>query len=395
MPKVKPRLDEKSGMAGQPEKTNEYVGPRNFAEIVGQSEVVKRLATLAALHRRSSTVLGHVLLVGQDGHGKRSIAHALAQELGVNIREVEASSLERGGDLAAIVADLERGDLLLLKNVNRIRREPLEILPGAMRLFELNIVVGKGPAVRSMKLAVKPFTCLGTVTNEAECPRELKEAFDTVIRLQPYQPAEILELTIRTLEREGLSVDLATTQLIAGLAADSPKKAQSIIGRLAALGKKMLSQEESEEILAAYGYSVGVKNAAPGDVSNLTKLSGVQFEHLITELMEKMGFRAEMTKATGDGGIDIEAVLDKPIVGGRYLVQCKRFAPESLVGGPTVREFYGALTADRKAVKGILITTSGFTSQAREFAAGLPIELIDGAGLAELLARYFGQEKKA
>ncbi len=167
-----------------------------------------------------------------------------------------------------------------------------------------------------------------------------------------------------------------------------PKKAQSIIGRLAALGKKDFSPVESEEFLSAYGHIVG-QTTRLGEFPDLMSLSGIQFERIITELLEKMGFRAEMTKATGDGGIDVEALLDKPIVGGRYLVQCKRFAPESLVGGPTVREFYGALTADRKAVKGILITTSGFTSQALDFAAGLPIELIDGKGLAELLSAYF------
>jgi restriction system protein len=99
-----------------------------------------------------------------------------------------------------------------------------------------------------------------------------------------------------------------------------------------------------------------------------------------------MGFSAEMTKASGDGGVDIEASLDRAIVGGRYLFQCKRFAPDTLVGSPTVREFYGALVADRKAVKGILITTSRFTPQAREFAEGLPIELIDGDQLARLLS---------
>jgi restriction system protein len=81
-----------------------------------------------------------------------------------------------------------------------------------------------------------------------------------------------------------------------------------------------------------------------------------------------MGFRAETTKASGDGGIDIVATLDRPIVGGTYLLQCKRFAADNLVGAATVREFYGALTADRQAVKGILVTTSGFTAQAQEFA---------------------------
>lgn len=91
-----------------------------------------------------------------------------------------------------------------------------------------------------------------------------------------------------------------------------------------------------------------------------------------------------MTRATGDGGIDIVAHLDKPIVGGRYLIQCKRFTGP--VGAPIVREFYGAVQADRMAVKGILITTSGFTDQAREFAENLPIELVDRSRLDILLA---------
>jgi len=120
--------------------------------------------------------------------------------------------------------------------------------------------------------------------------------------------------------------------------------------------------------------------------SGLDSLSGVEFEKLITSLLRRMGFRADMTRASGDGGVDIVAHLDRPIVGGRYLIQCKRF--ESLVGAPIIREFYGAVVADRKAVKGIFITTSGFTDQARAFAESLPLELIDRRRLDSLLAEF-------
>jgi hypothetical protein len=122
-------------------------------------------------------------------------------------------------------------------------------------------------------------------------------------------------------------------------------------------------------------------------MSGLEALSGIEFEALITRLLERMGFRAEMTKASGDGGVDVVATLDQPVTGGRYLIQCKRYAPDSLVGPATVREFYGAMTADRRAVKGILITTSGFTAQAQEFASGLAIELIGRDQLQRLLAQ--------
>jgi tetratricopeptide (TPR) repeat protein len=123
-------------------------------------------------------------------------------------------------------------------------------------------------------------------------------------------------------------------------------------------------------------------------ISSLDTLSGVEFEYLITRVLERMGFRAETTKASGDGGVDVVATLDQPLTGGRYLIQCKRYAPDSTVGAATVREFYGALTADRRAIKGILITTSAFTAQATEFAEGLPIELIARDKLQGLLERH-------
>jgi restriction system protein len=113
------------------------------------------------------------------------------------------------------------------------------------------------------------------------------------------------------------------------------------------------------------------------------ELSGQQFEQLITKLLAQMGFQTELTKVSGDGGIDIIALLNKPIVGGRYLFQCKRFAPDNLVGAPTIRDFYGAVTADR-AVKGIFITTSDFTAQAREFAERAGLELINLIQLKKL-----------
>jgi restriction system protein len=95
-----------------------------------------------------------------------------------------------------------------------------------------------------------------------------------------------------------------------------------------------------------------------------------------------------MTKPSGDGGIDIIATLGKPLIGGRMFVQCKRFAIGAPIGAPLVREFYGALTADRKAAKGVFITTSSFTDQAKSFARDLPIELIDREKLQALLDEY-------
>jgi restriction system protein len=125
------------------------------------------------------------------------------------------------------------------------------------------------------------------------------------------------------------------------------------------------------------------------------ELSGPEFEVLVTTLLTGLGFRTELTQATGDGGVDIVAYLDRPLVGGKYLAQCKRFAEDKPVGTPAVREFYGAFVADRSAVKGIFITTSSFTPQAREFARNLPIELIDGSQLNALLKQHEAKQHEA
>jgi restriction system protein len=123
-------------------------------------------------------------------------------------------------------------------------------------------------------------------------------------------------------------------------------------------------------------------------VVDVYALSGAEFERVIGALLERMGYRVEITKQSGDGGIDIIAGYNRPIIGGRYLIQCKRLAAGSLVGSPTVRDLYGAVAADQKAMKGVLITTSGFTDQAQAFASGLRIELIDGEQLRKLLTEF-------
>jgi restriction system protein len=117
-------------------------------------------------------------------------------------------------------------------------------------------------------------------------------------------------------------------------------------------------------------------------------LSGQEFELYITELLRRMGFTAEATKATGDGGIDIVAGLEAPILGGKYLFQCKCYSEGVLVGVSAVRDFYGTVSADQQAVKGVMITTSDYTNQAKEFAAQVNVELIDGEKLQSLMDRY-------
>jgi holliday junction DNA helicase RuvB len=369
--------------------------PRSFEEMIGQTELVRRLARLVEIARRRKESLGHILLVGPNGSGRSTTAYIIARELGVNLKAVEASQIERGGDLAAIVNDLDEGDVLFVENINRLRKDLAAILVPATKDFELSVIVGKGPGARTMRLAVKPFTLVGTAERQSDCPRDLLNAFHAVLSFQTYSENEMLELAARLATQLGISFEPRAQALIAKLADGNPARTEMMMRRLELVEKRPISEEDARDMLSLLGIDSGPPVEALGEIpTEWAQLTGIDFEKLIAALLNKMGFVAVITKASGDGGVDIEATLDKPIIGGRYLFQCKRLAADNLIGSPTVREFYGALVADRKAVKGILITTSGFTPHAREFAANLHIELIDGNGLAQLVREFGGSSEQ-
>jgi holliday junction DNA helicase RuvB len=167
--------------------------PRIFSETVGQRTIVQRLAQLVELHKQRSEALRHTLLLGPEGSGKRTIAHVMAREYGVSLRELQTSAIERAIDLVTVISGLEEGDFLLF-DASRIRRTLVEMLAKAMKEFEINVVVGKGMGARSMPLAVKPFTCIGISERLSDCDNDLVKSFDIVMSLQPYNEPEMLIL---------------------------------------------------------------------------------------------------------------------------------------------------------------------------------------------------------
>jgi hypothetical protein len=255
-----------------------------------------------------------------------------------------------------------------------------------LREFTVDLVVDKGMFARRIDVKLKRFTCLATARSKAECPPQFIEAFPLVLPLQSYSQAELVSVCEQVVQRKGVAITRAAAVMLAGPSVGTPHDIEVLVDRLAGLGRTTISQEDVAQVSSVLGLSSRSVNSA--SASDMDTLSGVDFEKLVATLLQGMGFHTEMTEIAGDGGIDIVATLDQPLIGGRYLIQCKRFAPDKLVGAAAVRDFYGALTADRRAIKGILITTSGFTGQALAFAGGLPIELIDGQRLGHLLAQY-------
>jgi len=314
------------------------------------------------------------------------MARAFALEYCRKLTVMDAKEQKTAGDLMGVLTGLGDGDALLVRDVAKIPKTLADTLAHALMGFVVDFVVDKGIFAKTINVPLKRFTCVATAPSEAKCPAELIEAFPLILSLQSYSHTELASVCEQLAHRKGLAITHAVAVLVAGASAGTPHHIEVLVDRLVGLGRTTISEEDVDQISSVLGFSTGsVASASPGEIDTL---SGVDFAKVIALLLGAMGFQTEMTEVTGDGGIDIVATLNRPVIGGRYLFQCKRFAAGKFVGAATVRDFYGALTADRHAVKGILITTSGFTAQALAFAQGLPIELIGGQQLRQLLAQY-------
>jgi Holliday junction resolvasome RuvABC ATP-dependent DNA helicase subunit len=362
-------------------------GIQTYDEIIGQDNLVARLKEFGEFFTSRGGTPGHILLIGEEGMGKTTIATAFARETGNGLKRVDGAELEILGDLTALLANLKEKQVLVLSNIQQLRRNMVSILRDVMRNCKLTINIGQGASARRHTVCATPFTLLATCPRKADCPPELLGEFTLSLSLEPYSKAALQTIAARIAKKSRISLDAGAADLIAGCCDSRPGHLESILQRLIrAVNGNAITTDDAQQAFRACGISVP-RDAPARWVGDLTDLSGIDFEKLIVTLLARMGFQAGVTKASGDGGIDIEATLDKPIVGGRYLFQCKRFAPDNLVGAPTLRDFFGAVTAER-AVKGVFITTSNFTVQAREFGQKAGLELINLAQLQRLLAEF-------
>jgi DNA polymerase III delta prime subunit len=382
-----------------------------FASIIGQEDVVKRLRAFASLYGSEpgatqdggapsteasqlpetglQKIPGNILFVGPDGMGKRTIARAFAADYCNDLVESTGPALANTGELLGVLTKPAEGDALLIGEIDRLPKIVAPVLLRALTDRTFDFVVDTVMFAKTIKIPFKHFVLLATARSSAACSRDLLECFHLTIPFsQGYSEADELAMICdRIAKQQSILLAPDAAALVASASRGSPHEVGLIVGKLVSLGKTTIAAEDVTQLLSILG--VSARRASGGiTLAGSGAPSGVEFERAVIGLLERMGFRAEMTKASGDGGIDIVATLARPIVGGKYLFQCKCFALDNLVGAATVREFYGALTADRRAVKGILVTTSGFTPQAREFAQNLPIELIDGEELARLLAEF-------
>ncbi len=206
--------------------------PRTLAEFVGQERLKRVLGMSIQAARKRAEVLDHVLFAGPPGLGKTSLAHIVGRELGVNVRTTSGPAIERAGDLAAIVADLENGDVLFIDEIHRLPRVVEEVLYPAMEDFELNIVVGKGPSARVMKLAVRPFTLVGATTRSGLLSSPLRDRFGQHFRLDFYGRAELVEIVRRSSHLLGVAMDEEGAVEVAARSRGTPRVANRLLRRV-------------------------------------------------------------------------------------------------------------------------------------------------------------------
>ena len=214
------------------EELERSLRPRRLDDFVGQESVKEQLAIALAAAKARGEALDHVLLVGPPGLGKTTLAQIVREELGVGIRTVAGPALERKGDMAAILTGLEPRDVLFVDEIHRLNRAIEEILYPALEDFRLDIVVGQGPAARTLTLDLPPFTLVGATTRTGLLTTPLRDRFGMTFRLDYYAPDELATIVRRSARILGVEIDDAAAVEIAGRSRGTPRIANRILRRV-------------------------------------------------------------------------------------------------------------------------------------------------------------------
>lgn len=220
------------GSLPEDEREDITLRPRHMDEFIGQDDLKERLSILVEAARQRGESVDHVLFSGPPGLGKTSLAGILAVEMSAHFQATSGPALERPGDLAAVITNLEKGDVLFIDEIHRLPRQVEEVLYPAMEDFQLDIVVGKGPAARSIRLDLPPFTLVGATTRVGRVAPPLRDRFGYVARLDYYHSADLARIVRRSADILGVEVTPDGADTVSHRSRGTPRIANRLLRRV-------------------------------------------------------------------------------------------------------------------------------------------------------------------